>query len=147
MAHLGGDCLVLCIASGNRTALCDTVAVLRVTEREPAVYRDAGPIDLVALLRPPPWHRDALCHEPAYAGLPWFPEVGDDLRAAKAVCGRCLVAPECLEAGIGEAAGIWGGASARQRRSKGPTTPQSAQRRSAAAGRARRAKAAQRRAA
>jgi len=24
----------------------------------------------------PQWHRDALCSEPAYTGLPWFPEDG-----------------------------------------------------------------------
>jgi Transcription factor WhiB len=49
--------------------------------------------DLAALLEPPSWHRDALCRE--FPELSWFPGRADDVRPAKAVCGRCLVAPEC----------------------------------------------------
>ena len=91
------------------------LVVLRVAEREPAVYGVGGPLDVAALLRPPRWHAAALCRDPAYAGLRWFPDVGGDTTATKAVCARCTVRLECLHAGLGEPAGIWGGMSRRAR--------------------------------
>ncbi|MGH9276958.1 MAG: WhiB family transcriptional regulator [Acidimicrobiales bacterium] len=48
----------------------------------------------------------------------FFP-VGDDVRlvtAARAVCGACPVAGQCLEAGLNEPEGIWGGRTADERR-------------------------------
>jgi hypothetical protein len=130
---------------------------VRDVDRGPIVYSDRAPLDLVALLRPPAWHADSLCREPAYAAVSWFPQPGEDLTAAKAVCARCLVAQECLAAGAGEYHVIWGGASTQQRQRKAPAgtrvhvtkrqSPNAARRRSAAAGRARRAAAAQRSAA
>jgi WhiB family redox-sensing transcriptional regulator len=59
------------------------------------------------------WQLDALCAEPHYIGLPWFPEVGDPLDECLAVCGRCLVRAECLAFAMGDPCalrhGIWGG--------------------------------------
>ena len=63
------------------------------------------------------WRADALCAE---VGLDLFyPEVGESTAAAKAVCARCAVRPECAQYALdhGERFGIWGGMSVRERRS------------------------------
>lgn len=55
----------------------------------------------------------------ACADLPtamFFPGIGDHGRDAKAVCAECPVRTDCLEAGMAEEFGIWGGLSERQRR-------------------------------
>lgn len=74
--------------------------------------------ELEQLLDFPDWHRDALCTEPAYAEVQFFPERGEDARPAKAVCDGCLVRAECLQTALdfGGEDGIWGGLSGRQRR-------------------------------
>ena len=57
------------------------------------------------------WRADALCAE---VGLDLFyPEVGESTAAAKAVCARCTVRPECAQYALdhGERFGIWGGMS------------------------------------
>lgn len=46
----------------------------------------------------------------------FFPERGETLREAKAVCAGCQVSGECLEAGMAEKFGIFGGLSERERR-------------------------------
>jgi WhiB family transcriptional regulator, redox-sensing transcriptional regulator len=48
----------------------------------------------------------------------FYPERGDDVTAAKAVCAGCPVKAECLEFAVvnGEAWGVWGGTSERERR-------------------------------
>lgn len=48
----------------------------------------------------------------------FFPDRGESLKPAKAVCGDCIVRDECLEYALnhGERFGIWGGASERERR-------------------------------
>lgn len=48
----------------------------------------------------------------------FFPERGEPTTEAKAVCAGCRVRTECLEyaLAIREPHGIWGGASARERR-------------------------------
>tara|TARA_R110000751_G_scaffold291415_1_gene398389 strand:+ start:465 stop:716 length:252 start_codon:yes stop_codon:yes gene_type:complete len=46
----------------------------------------------------------------------FFPERGQSLEAAFAMCDCCAVVPECLESGMSELAGIWGGASRLERR-------------------------------
>jgi WhiB family transcriptional regulator, redox-sensing transcriptional regulator len=75
-------------------------------------------IELLADLFRQPWQADALCQEPHYVELNWFPERGESTNAAKAVCSRCLVRDECLGFAIerGVAEGIWGGTSGRERR-------------------------------
>lgn len=66
------------------------------------------------LLERPDWHGDALCRE--HPDVSFFPERGEDPRAARAVCADCLVAADCLAAGMAERHGMWGGTSERERR-------------------------------
>jgi len=73
-------------------------------------------VQLVASLRPA-WMADALCRE--FPQLSWFPERGESVEPAKAVCARCLVAEECERYAADQPAplaGIWAGESARSRR-------------------------------
>lgn len=75
-----------------------------------------GLFDLVTAR--PAWHADALCKE-APAEVTWFASRGEDQRAAKAVCGRCLVRTECLAWAVAqgpELDGVWGGLGERERR-------------------------------
>lgn len=70
------------------------------------------------LRRPPDWWADAACKE-APPGVSWFPERGDNGKAAKAVCMTCLVRTECLSWSLDQGPdldGIFGGASQRERR-------------------------------
>jgi WhiB family redox-sensing transcriptional regulator len=46
----------------------------------------------------------------------FFPERGDDHRAANEVCASCLVRADCLAAGMSEHHGVWAGTSGRERR-------------------------------
>lgn len=74
---------------------------------------------LLAELGPAPdWQRDALCREPAYATVTWYPERGQPTQPAKDICARCTVRPECLEYALANSDkhGVWGGTSERQRR-------------------------------
>ena len=68
----------------------------------------------------PAWTRDALCVEPVYIGLPWFPERSESATEAKAVCARCLVRAECLDYAmsnpVARSHGVCGGTSPRERR-------------------------------
>jgi len=62
----------------------------------------------------PSWHGDSACVE--HPELNWFPERGDRLDAALAICATCLVVDECKAFGADEHHGIWGGTTAMQRR-------------------------------
>lgn len=48
----------------------------------------------------------------------FFPDRGESLAPAKAVCAECIVRDECLEYALdhGERFGVWGGTSERERR-------------------------------
>ena len=48
----------------------------------------------------------------------FFPDRGESLEPAKAVCAGCVVREECLEHAlrVGERFGVWGGTSERERR-------------------------------
>jgi WhiB family redox-sensing transcriptional regulator len=46
----------------------------------------------------------------------FYPERGEEVATAKAVCAVCPVQAECLAAGLYEKFGIWGGTSERERR-------------------------------
>lgn len=70
--------------------------------------------DLLALAQRPAWHQDAACR--GEGPEPWFPSRGVNAEHARAVCDECPVRQECLEAGLYEPAGLWGGTSERQRR-------------------------------
>lgn len=86
---------------------------------------DEGPLDaLFHLLEPPAWHAQAKCK-----GLPtklFYPARGEvrmssdsylrEEYPARKYCNACPVRAECLEAGLQEVYGIWGGTSGRQRR-------------------------------
>lgn len=73
-------------------------------------------MDTIPLIAPEPWTAEALCAEADPDA--WFPEKGQPVAAAKAVCGRCDVRDECLEFALRtrEPFGIYGGMTARERR-------------------------------
>lgn len=57
----------------------------------------------------------------ACAGMPtewWFPEPGDSVKEALAICQSCEVSAECLQYALdnGERFGLYGGTTARQRK-------------------------------
>lgn len=62
------------------------------------------------------WQEQALCaqSDPEM----WFPDRGQDIRAAKRVCQACEVRAECLGYALehNERFGVWGGLSEHQRR-------------------------------
>jgi WhiB family redox-sensing transcriptional regulator len=79
----------------------------------------AGP-NVMSMLVGPEWARDAACKDlsPEQADAFFFPQRGGSAKAGRALCRRCPVAQECLELALsqGEAFGIWGGTSERERR-------------------------------
>lgn len=89
---------------------------------DPDVPRYVGdPGDLVDLASTladlavrPAWHADAACR--GAGPEPWFPRRGESVEEARSLCDECSVRGECLEAGLQERHGLWGGASERQRR-------------------------------
>lgn len=95
-------------------------ATVEVEEPEPVVDdRDRFILDMVELLEAridQTWRKRAACR----GKPPWmfFPARGDHktVKAAKAVCATCPVSAECLEANRGEREGVYGGTSARERR-------------------------------
>lgn len=60
------------------------------------------------------WQMDALCAQIGPAEF--FPEMGGSARTARSVCRRCPVQAECLEAGMSEKYGVWGGLSELERK-------------------------------
>jgi len=62
------------------------------------------------------WKLQAACRYHGDAEL-WFPQVTDrySIVNAKKICFECPVRRECLNAGIREEHGIWGGLTAEQR--------------------------------
>jgi WhiB family redox-sensing transcriptional regulator len=82
-----------------------------------AAYRRTGSGPLVTgLFDSQPWADDAACvgRDPTL----FFPERGEDTRAAKAVCRDCPVRKECLDYALEHRIiyGIWGGLAERERR-------------------------------
>ena len=82
-----------------------------------------------ALSGRPSWHADAACR--GMGPEIFYPGLGESVNPAMRICVACPVRPECLAFGVVHSAqvGIWGGASARTRRSvatmaKGPRTKQ-----------------------
>lgn len=71
---------------------------------------------LAAVPRPGPWARRGACREvPTWV---FFPARGDSLAAAKGVCARCVVRPQCAAFAM-EAPGLkglWGGLTEHERR-------------------------------
>jgi WhiB family redox-sensing transcriptional regulator len=62
----------------------------------------------------PAWRRDALCRE--HPEVNWFPERGESSKPAKDICAQCIVRAECLEYGLKDDYGIWGGTGVRERK-------------------------------
>lgn len=63
------------------------------------------------------WMRRGLCaNTPGLVDAVFFPERGESTSEAKAICRQCPVQPECLEYGLGEVWGIWGGTSEKDRK-------------------------------
>lgn len=84
-------------------------------------YRANGPSDPTVSLEslPPPgdWIRNARC-KTAPVNV-FFPERGDDVRPAKAICARCPVLDDCRTYALDapqQLQGVWGGMSANERR-------------------------------
>ena len=81
--------------------------------------RDDLALSLADLYDRPAWMRDALCREPAYRDVEWFPGRGQPADEAQAICARCIVRPECLAYALTldrDTPGIWAGTSSRSRR-------------------------------
>ena len=72
---------------------------------------------LAAVPRPGPWARRGACRDiPTWV---FFPARGDAVDAAKGVCARCVVRPQCAAFALGAPAGlkgIWGGLTEGERR-------------------------------
>lgn len=68
------------------------------------------------ITRPEPWVQEALCAE-VDADV-FFPDRGESVAAAKAICARCDVARECLEYALrtNQTQGVYGGMSPTQRK-------------------------------
>ena len=62
------------------------------------------------------WEASALCAQ--VGAVLFFPKKGESTAPAKAICRRCEVRAECLEAALArhERYGVWGGLSERERR-------------------------------
>lgn len=75
---------------------------------------------LAELIRGPVWKKDALCRSEGVGVDAFYPESGthggNHLAAPRRICLRCPVRYECLEYGINEPYGVWGGHSPSQRR-------------------------------
>ena len=71
-------------------------------------------------LTPVDWQADAKCAELPIrrSDAMFFPERGGSSKAAREMCARCPVRPECLEYALEnkEMHGIWGGTSEGERR-------------------------------
>lgn len=65
---------------------------------------------------PQPWKAFGACS--GLDPLLWFPERGEPVEPARAICRGCPVQEQCLEYALasGEKFGIWGGLSERERR-------------------------------
>lgn len=63
----------------------------------------------------PTWMLDAACHDQTAV---FFPELGQDATAAKAICATCPVLGTCLAYAVAEPSlkGVWGGTSEVERK-------------------------------
>jgi len=80
-----------------------------VAEFVAEIQRELSDEMVEQLLRPPAWHRDALCRE--YPSVDFFATSMEKQAIAKAVCARCLVRVECAAAAAryDRTVGVWGG--------------------------------------
>ncbi len=90
----------------------------RLTEAEHAWYHallsDLDPPTLEELAVRPAWMTQAACR--GMGPETFFPELGDSLDPARAVCATCTVRGPCLDAALSSMEhGVWAGTSARER--------------------------------
>ena len=76
---------------------------------------------LALAMAPKPWATEAACKSPTSEHVEkFYPEStkhgGNHLKPARELCLKCPVRYECLEFGIDEPWGVWGGHSPSQRR-------------------------------
>lgn len=69
---------------------------------------------LTVAAEPPTWRAHANCRDVDLALF--YPGRGEPAGPAKDVCAGCPVREQCLECGLLERFGVWGGASERERR-------------------------------
>jgi WhiB family redox-sensing transcriptional regulator len=71
---------------------------------------------LAALLRRPEWHRKAACR--GIGTDAFFPVVGGNGQAARAVCDTCAVRTKCMASALDHAdsVGVWAGTTDRDRK-------------------------------
>ena len=64
------------------------------------------------------WMPAGLCRgmDPQHAARVFFPVQGESQAPARAVCADCPVRAACLDYGMDENYGVWGGTSERERR-------------------------------
>jgi len=90
------------------------------------IRRGAPRHDFLELLHRKAWHAEALCADSSRADFRWFfSERSSEQRAvkgfteaearAKTCCAQCPVRKDCLQEGLYEPAGIWGGTLPTQR--------------------------------
>jgi WhiB family redox-sensing transcriptional regulator len=85
-----------------------------------AADEDVWPLEALEMVRElvsgarPAWHGQAACR--GQGTSTWFPEQGESLEPARAYCGACPVAAECVSAGLHEDFGVWASTSAVQRK-------------------------------
>lgn len=77
-----------------------------------------GAARLIALLdqldTDQPWRQQAACR--TVDNRVFFPEQSTSFVNAKLICAHCPVQDECLDAGLGERFGVWGGLTETERR-------------------------------
>lgn len=68
--------------------------------------------------QPEPWRAEAACADPTIPADIFWPQRGESVREAKAVCRTCPVTAECLDYALTTGAhhGIWGATTERERR-------------------------------
>ena len=88
-----------------------------------ALMQPGEPVDFLraVLGSRPAWMREALCRLPEARSVTFFPEKGQDVRPALAICSACKVQDPCLAFArehetSGVTAGVWGATTAKQRK-------------------------------
>ena len=101
--------------AATEAGLCSVHAADQERRRSALVASTLGRT-LVAHDPDPSWRRRAACRglDPAL----FFPEIGENAAAAKAVCAQCPVSRECLGFALAnaETEGVWGATTPRARR-------------------------------
>ena len=105
-----------CSARAAAEGLCEDHVAEQSRRRRAALVGGSLGRTLVAHDPDPSWRARAACRglDPAM----FFPEVGENTAAAKAVCAQCPVSRECLDFALAntETEGVWGGTTPRARR-------------------------------